>query len=197
MAGIIITPNSGQLPHIEFVRSLFALEVPAGTRFLFPSSGSVVQNLNRSLVGEFDWAWLLAPDHVFQSDILTRLLAQMSDIIVPLCVKRSPPHQLVIGSETTVTDETSGREYPGYLPLGLDDLDDRVFSVEIAGSAGMLIRRGVFDAIGAPYFESTDGLYLNEDVEFCRRVRAAGYEINVDPAARLAHIVPVPVWPIR
>lgn len=196
MTGRIITPNAGSLPHIEFVRDLLALDAPEGTEYLFPSSGSVVQNLNRALQGEFAWAWLLAPDHRFHPDLLTRLLAREADVVVPLCVKRSPPHQLVIGDETSVRDTSTGREYPAYTPLALDRVPDTPFTVEIAGSAGLLVRKHVLDAIGFPYFESSDGLYLNEDVVFSQRVRRAGFQILCDPHAHLAHIASVPVWPI-
>lgn len=194
-SGTVVVPNSGQLRHIEFVRDLFALETPPGTRFDFPSSGSVVQNLNRAvreLRGE--WAWLQSDDHRFAPDLLLHLLALQAPIVVPLCVKRSPPYRLLVGRETTVEDPHSGRTYPGFVPLNSEDLPAEPFSVEIAGTGGMLVRREVFDAIGYPYFESTDGLYLNEDVEFCRRARAAGFQILCDPTARLGHISSVPVW---
>jgi GT2 family glycosyltransferase len=195
--GTIIVPNPGMLRHIEFVRDLFRLDKPAGTEVVFPSSGSVVKNLNnavRELHGE--WAWLQSDDHRFGPDLLNRLLAHEADIVVPLVVKRSPPYGLVVGSETTVTDELSGRTYPAFVPLDQDALAGSPFSVEMAGTAGMLIRRRVFDALGFPYFESTDGLYTNEDIEFCRRARAKGFEILCDPNARLGHIVSTPVWPL-
>lgn len=171
--------------------------MPRDTEFLFPSGGSVVQNLNRALYGrQFDWAFLLAPDHRFGAGLLNQLLAHGAPIVVPLCVKRSAPYPLVIGRETTTRDEKTGREYPAYVALGLGDTPSSPFTVEVAGNAGALIRREVFDALGYPYFESTDGLYVNEDVTFSLRARAAGFDILVDPDARLAHITHVPVWPI-
>lgn len=194
--GTIIVPNSGLLRHVEFATDLFRLDKPEGTRVVFPSSASVVKNLNnaiRELHGE--WAWLQADDHRFAPDLLTRLLSHEADVIVPLCIKRSPPYALVIGNEETITDEHSGRTYPGFVPLDPEDTPHEVFPVEVAGSAGMLIRRRVFEALGYPYFESTDGLYTNEDITFCQRVRAAGFEILCDPHARLGHISSVPVWP--
>jgi GT2 family glycosyltransferase len=178
------------------VRDLFALDKPEGTLVVFPSSGSVVQNLNRALREmRGEWAWLQSDDHRFAPDLLHRLLSHEADVVVPLCVKRSPPYRLVVGTETTVTDEHTGRRYPGFVPLDREALPSEVFPVEIAGTAGMLIRRHVLDAVGYPYFESTDGLYLNEDVEFCRKVRATGLEVLCDPNAALGHVSSVPVWP--
>lgn len=196
--GTIIVPNAGHLRHIEFVRDLFALEKPEGTRVVFPSSGSVTQNLNRALRElHGEWAFLLADDHTLPRDLLVRLLALEAEIAVPLCVKRTPPHQLVVGTETEILDIHSGRRYPAYTPLPLGSVPDEPFPVEIAGTGGMLIRRFVLDAIGGyPWFESSDGLYLNEDIEFSRKARRAGFRIICDPHSRLGHIASVPVWAI-
>jgi GT2 family glycosyltransferase len=65
-----------------------------------------------------------------------------------------------------------------------------------AGSAGMLIRRRVFDAIDDPWFTpAPDAVGLNEDINFCRKVRAAGFQIWCDPAALLGHIANYTVYP--
>lgn len=195
--GTIVVPNAGYFRHTTFVRDLFALHKPNGTRVAFPSSGLVTQNLNRALLElHGDWAWLQADDHTFKPDLLFRLLDHDADIVAPLCVRRSAPHHLVIGKETTVEDEPTGRTYPAYDAMALADVPDEPFTVEIAGTGGMLIRRHVLEAVGFPYFESTDGLYLNEDIEFSRKARAAGLQILVDPNAHLGHICSVPVWPI-
>ena len=94
-------------------------------------------------------------------------------------------------------DERTGRLYPGYEPIGLSEVPDEIFPVVASGSAGMLIRRNVLDTIGYPYFESSDGVFLNEDLEFCRRCREAGFEIMCDPHSYLGHIGQFTVWPAR
>lgn len=196
--GTIVVPNSGELRHTASVHSLLDCVKPPGTQLLLPQSGLVTQNLNRAL-REFhgEWAWLQADDHVFKPDLLTRLLDHQAPVAVPLILKRSEPHQLVIGTKAVFEDETVGRSYPAYVPMDLADVPDEPFTVEVAGTAGMLVRREVFDAIGYPYFESTDGLYLNEDIEFSRKVRAAGFDLLVDPDAHIGHLVTTPIWPVR
>lgn len=199
--GLIVIPNSGMLRYTQFVIDLLSVDKPPGSKYAFPVSGSVVQNLNRAIwdVHETDswsWVWCQADDHAFSPDLLMRLLDHERDVVCPLIVRRSTPHRLVIGKEEVFPDEPSGRTYPGYVALALEDVPDELFTVEIAGTAGMLIRRPVLDAIGYPYFESTDGAYLNEDIEFSRKVRRHGFDIWVDPKARMAHLVTTPVWPV-
>ena len=51
----------------------------------------------------------------------------------------------------------------------------------------------MLEAIGEPYFETFGK--QNEDLEFCRKIRNAGFKIHVDTAALLGHIGQVIVWP--
>lgn len=194
--GTIIVPTNGMIRHVPFIRDLLQCDRPEGTKISFPTSGLVTQNLNRALSElHGEWAWLHADDHAFKPDLLTRLLDHEADIVCPLIVRRFNS-DLVFGDEAESKDELNGRMYPAYVPIALDEVPDKPFTVEIAGTGGMLIRKRVFDALEQPYFESTDGAYLNEDIEFSRRVRAAGFEILVDPNAHLGHIVSRPLWPI-
>lgn len=195
-AGTIVVPNNGSFRHTAAVHSLLGVHKPDGTHVLLPQSGLVTQNLNRALRQlHGQWAWFQADDHVYPQDLLFRLLDHGADVVAPLCVRRSAPHHLVLGAERTFVDEFTGREYPAYEAAGLEEIPKEPFTVEIAGTAGMLVRRHVLEAVGDPWFESTDGLYLNEDIEFCRKVRAAGFQILVDPAAHIGHLVTVPMWP--
>ena len=198
MPGTIIVPTTGLIRHTEFAHSLERLVRPEGTRVHYPTSGSVVTNLNRAirmLPSEHEWVWLLGDDHVFDPHLLSRLLEHDAPIVVPLCAKRSAPYRLVCGGETTTFDEHTGREYPALEPLALEDVPAAPFTVELSGTAGMLIRRQVLRAIGDPWFESTDGLYLNEDFTFCQKARAHGFEILCDPEAWLGHIGSMRITP--
>lgn len=199
--GSIIIPISDGLRYPEFFIDYSALHVPPGTSASINRSASIVANLNHSLrtmPEEHMWAWIMGDDHVFPHDLLLKLLDHEADVVVPLCVKRTPPYQLVIyRDEADHQDEWTDRIYPGYLPYDVNEVPDEPFSVVAAGSAGMLIRRNVLDAIGYPWFESSDGIYTNEDLEFCRKVRAAGFEILCDPHLYLGHIGQVHIWPYR
>jgi hypothetical protein len=199
--GTIVIPVGDSLRYPEFFVDYSSLQAPEGTQASIHRSGSVVQNLNESLAGipdDHEWVWILGDDHVFPSNLLVQLLDHDLDVVVPLCVKRTPPFQLVIMSEETeLYDERMGKHYPGYLPYQPLEVPDELFTVVAAGSAGMLVRRHVLDAVGYPWFENTDGVYLNEDFYFCAKVRAAGFEIHCDPYAYLGHIGQMHVWPAR
>ena len=50
--------------------------------------------------------------------------------------------------------------------------EDDLTEIWSAGSAGMLVKRHVFDAVGDPWFTpAPDAIGLNEDINFCRKVR--------------------------
>ncbi len=79
--------------------------------------------------------------------------------------------------EAGVTIDTAGRRITGVEPREVDqgqhDGDRDALAV---GSAGMLVRRDVWDAVGG--FD-TDMALFREDVDFCWRVHAAGYRVRV------------------
>jgi GT2 family glycosyltransferase len=66
-----------------------------------------------------------------------------------------------------------------------DPLPDHPVEVEAISGALMLVRRAVLEAIGG----WDEGYFLHvEDLDFCRRVRDAGYRILFVPDARVTHV---------
>src|SRR5262249_50864063 len=144
------------------------------------ASASVVENLNqivRQLRDEDEWLWILGDDHVWPQDTLMRLLGAMDenpeiDVLVPLVVKRNPPWHLVLFHEAGAYEDG----LPRWRPYEWEEVPEAgPFEVDAAGNAGMLVRRGVLDAIGDPWFRSSGGVVLNEDVMFCRAAREHGF----------------------
>jgi hypothetical protein len=64
-----------------------------------------------------------------------------------------------------------------------------------AGSAGMLIRKHVLDAIKRPVFTTEKGMQ-NEDLLFCKKVREAGFKIWCDVDQKMGHIGLHTVYPM-
>jgi GT2 family glycosyltransferase len=60
------------------------------------------------------------------------------------------------------------------------------FRVDYANACGMVVRRQVFETVGL--LDPAYYIYF-EDVDFCRRARAAGWEIWCVPRARMWHKV--------
>lgn len=133
----------------------------------------------RSLNDHEQWIWLLGDDHIWARGTLSRLLAHDVDIVVPHCLKRIPPFPPVVYSH----QDADGWFVAADLPRkGLTE-------IWAAGSAGMLIKREVFEAIGDPYFRpAPDAEGLNEDLYFCQRAREAGFKLWCDPALPFGHI---------
>ncbi len=184
-----------------FTVSLAGTLQPAGSRLSVMASASVTENLNsviRFLGDDQEWIWIVGDDHVWENNCLMRLLEAMddtpdADILVPLVVKRNPPWHLVIFHEDGEQDDL-----PRWRPYGWEEIpDEGTFEIDAAGSAGMLIKREVLDAIGDPWFRSTGGVVLNEDVTFCRDARARGFRIFASADVTMGHLGIFNVRPMR
>ena len=64
------------------------------------------------------------------------------------------------------------------------------FKVQGVGFGFVAMKSGVFESIPKPWFgQVQDGgnLLIGEDVAFCMKAKAAGYDIWVDPAVKVGH----------
>lgn len=179
----VIAQETGR--YTAFSISLSALQKPEGSyeRWVM---GTYPAEASNELARDFhgDWLWLMGDDHAFAPDILMRLLAHNVDIVSPLCLsRRTPFNPYSFGDRASQT------------PIDLDQYPNGgLVEVEAAGSAGMLIRRHVLEAIGDPWFvHHPDG----EDIHFCDRARARGFNVHVDLDTPLGHITTTVLWPTR
>ncbi|MFI0357222.1 glycosyltransferase [Actinomadura sp. 9N407] len=134
-----------------------------------------------------EWIWLLHDDSAPAHDALAMLLR----------VAESDPNAAVLGAKLRDWDD---RRVLRELGVALDGaarretgLDRREFDqgqhdglrdVMAVGSAGMLVRRDVWDALGG--FDVEFGLF-REDIDFCWRAHAAGHRVVVVSDAVLYH----------
>lgn len=167
---------------------------PTGTQLVARASGSVTENINDALnyLREEDaWVWIIGDDHVWHPDTLVKMLdisdeTPEADILLPLCLKRNPPWHLVLFHKGDIRDEDGVQ---AWIPYDWSEIPQTgVFEVDGAGSAGMLIRRYVLDEMGYPWFESTNGVVLNEDVHFCLKARELGFKIFATADVALGHL---------
>jgi hypothetical protein len=191
--GTIALPTSEIGRFAMFTCALASTKQPEGTNLTMMASASVVENLNhvmRLLRDEDEWVWIIGDDHVWKPDCLTDLLAALddtpeADVIVPLCVKRNPPWQLVVFH----TDGVFPDGVPRWKHFDWKEIPSSgVFEVDAAGSAGMLVRRRVIDAMRDPWFENTAGNILNEDVHFCAKAKKLGFRIFASADVSLGHL---------
>jgi hypothetical protein len=200
--GTIALPTSEIGRFAMFTVSLAGTRQPDNTHLQVMASASVTENLNqviRQLRPVDEWVWILGDDHVWQNDCLLQLLDALddnpdADIVVPLVTKRNPPWHLVLFHEAGLCDDG----IPMWQPYGWDEIPEAgQFEVDAAGSAGMLIRRPVLDAVGDPWFESSGKVVLNEDVVFCMKAKAHGFRIFATADVTMGHLGIFNVRPMR
>ena len=135
-----------------------------------------------------EWVWLLHDDSEPAPDALEQLLRGAAETraaaVLGPKVRDWSDRQVIL--EAGVTIDTAGRRITGVEPREVDqgqhDGDRDALAV---GSAGMLVRRDVWDAVGG--FD-TDMALFREDVDFCWRVHAAGYRVRVITDAIIYHV---------
>ncbi|GGW66702.1 glycosyltransferase family 2 protein [Streptomyces xantholiticus] len=133
------------------------------------------------------WLWLLHDDCAPEPDALAQLLR----------VADSDEHAAVIGPklrgwydrrqllETGVSIANSGRRWTGLDRREQDQgQHDQVRSVLSVSSAGMLVRRDVFEELGG--FDRRLPL-MRDDVDLCWRAHSAGHRVLIAPDAVLRH----------
>ncbi len=182
-----------------FAASLTALTVPPGSAIKWVMGHSIAASRNElvrdllSLDGA-DWLFLLDDDHAFDSDLLVSLLEVDVDIVVPLCLTRAPPYQPVVftgwhDDEHVLRDRLDLNDHP----------DGGILPIHSGGTAGIVIRRRVLEALEEPWFEvgkavSTE---IGEDVYFHDKAREAGFQAWCDLDTPLGHATVATIWPIN
>jgi GT2 family glycosyltransferase len=135
-----------------------------------------------------EWVWLLHDDSEPAPDALQRLLAGAHE--APQAAVFGPKirdwsdRDLLL--EVGATIDRAGRRITGIEPREVDQgQHDGDRDVVAVNSAGMLVRRDVWDEVGG--FDA--GLRLfREDTDFCWRVQAAGYRVRVVTSAVIYHV---------
>jgi GT2 family glycosyltransferase len=135
-----------------------------------------------------EWLWLLHDDFEPAPDALEQLLRGAAEIksaaVLGPKIMDWADREVIL--EAGVTIDTAGRRITGIEPREVDqgqhDGDRDSLAV---GSAGMLVRRDVWDQVGG--FDTGMPLF-REDVDFCWRVHAAGYRVRVVTGAVAYHL---------
>jgi GT2 family glycosyltransferase len=145
-------------------------------------SGRTDPNLTR-----VEWIWLLHDDCEPAPQALERLLraASRDRSVVVLGPKVLDGQDRRTLREAGVSIDRAGRRITGIEPGEIDQgQHDHNKAVLAVGSAGMLVRRDVWDQLGG--FDGRLRLF-RDDLDFCWRVQAAGYRVQVVTDALLYH----------
>jgi hypothetical protein len=173
----------------EFATSMMRLVRPPDTRIMWVQGLDVTANYNKMIEAlEGEWFWIMGDDHIFDPLLLIQLLMHDLDVVVPLCLERQAPFKPVVYSG----EDGFQDGFPVFTVAQLPQTG--VHEVHAAGTAGMLIRKHVLDALEKPIFR-TSGVHQNEDLNLCQKIREAGFKIHCDVDSRLGHIGVFGVFP--
>ncbi len=198
--GIPIVGDMGD----EIFYSFVGLRKPAGS--LLTKIGGKSVDIARNMIVdklEKDWLFLMDSDQTFQPDTLERLLSWDLPIVSGLYFKspgKPVPHAYSyawqegghlysaligqVGKYLQQHKEALAKAGPAVtLPCKREEL----IEADGVGGGCLLIHRRVFNALEKPYFECNAGTFFGEDFYFCRKVRAAGFKIYVDPGVICGH----------
>jgi len=168
------------------------VELPRGTGFPaavaagYDRLGVDVGGGSDSTDGEHTWLWLLhddcAPEPSCLRELLTSAVAHDAVVVGPKVLDWAGRRRLV---EMGLSITGSGRRYTGLEGREYDQgqHDDRLDVLGV-GTAGMLVRRDAWDALGGldPQID-----LFRDDVDFGWRARRAGYRVVVSPHAVVEH----------
>lgn len=194
--GTICVASSDLARYSEFSHSMLQCWRPNDTKIAWQIGLNVAANFNQCIRKmEGDWVWIMGDDHVFPPDTLYRLLDRNVDVVVPLCSRRKPPFIPVLFKERPADSTSPVGSFPYWAWEELPT--SGLHPVHVAGSAGMLIRKHVLDAIGDPWFEvgQCGRELMNEDAHFCLKLKEKGFQVYADVETWIGHLTPMAIWP--
>jgi hypothetical protein len=142
--------------------------------------------------GKIDYThiMLIDSDSIFTPENFMSLLGRNQDIVSGL-VKKTP--FVYAAFKVDPTKDLFQKE--GLTDNNIKNTD--LIEADGAGLAFMLVKRGVFESIKAPWFASTaiddpsgpnGKIYVGEDIYFCLKAKEAGYKIWLDPTVKVGHL---------
>lgn len=188
----ISTPEQGRFS--LFYASFLTLQQPANTVPLIARGAVISENRNaitqQALEIGADWVLYLDDDHVLPPCALMDLLSTNKDVISALYTQRQPPFNPVLMDHRL----DSG----SYLWKQMDSADRGIIKVAAAGAGCLLVRRKVLEALKPPYWTlgQINPASWGDDLDFCRRVTDAGFDIYCHTRVAIGHIMSGVVWPL-
>lgn len=181
--------------HAEFVKCLTKLLqrlTSAGINYdLDITTGTLVYNArdkiaSRAINQNYTHVLWLDADMIFKPTILEDLQDCGKDFVSGVAHSRRPP--FVSCLFRNITDLNHLQRFEAY--------PAEPFRVAGCGFACVLIKTEILEAVKLRYKTCFfPELHWGEDLAFCRRAAALGFEIWADPCVRLGHIGHEPVWP--
>jgi len=194
---VLIGISGGQLARYSvFYDSILHLATPQGTALVQAKGANIAENRNgiaeEALKIGAEWVFYVDDDQVFAPDTLLQLLKHDKDVVSGLYVSREAPFI------PHIYDKEDEREW--CFPRLLKPFDGGLTGpLKATGAGCLLVRTKVFEKMEKPYWRlgqiTKDG--WGDDLNFCHRVREAGFEIWADLNVVVGHQFNATLWPKR
>lgn len=185
---ILIVDNGSQDDSLEKLR----LQLPDGVHMIaLPENryfaGGINAGLAWALCKKGDWFLVMNNDTWVAPHMVTQLIAAAQShaaagIVAPMIYYAGEPKRVWSAGARS----RQGWPFPQELSHRLSSSIQAPYPVDYVTGCGMMISRKVLEHLGL--FDERYQMYY-EDADFCERVRQAGYQILVVPAARMWHLV--------
>lgn len=167
----------------QFAASMMGLETPRDTRVMWVPRVMIDTARNamaQEVIDDPEITHLLMidDDHVFDGNILFKLLNYNVDIIGALAFKRRPDFAPCVYKKNKKGDHYT-------------ILPKEFMEVDAIGSGFVLIKRKVFEDIEFPWFQTEyddNFVHWSVDFDFCKKAKEAGFKIFCDPSISIKHI---------
>ena len=195
MSGMIGISTAEQGRFSVFYASLAGMQRPDNVGVSFARGACISENRNNitksALERDVDWLLYLDDDHILQHDTLMRLLAADKDVISAHYVKRQYPFNPII-----LDVELPNK---AFIWKQLHPKEQGIITCAAVGAGCLLVKRKVLEALTEPYWTlgQIHPASWGDDLDFCSRVRKAGFEVHVDLDNPIGHIMTGIVWPQR
>lgn len=197
MRGVIGVSAAETARFTDFWDSLVHVTLPADTQvdIRVGRGANIAANRNglteQALATGADWIWFVDDDQVFAPNALTHLLSRDVDVVSGHYVARDFPFKGQLFDREDAQGCVAHRL--------LEPTDGGLLRVVAAGAGSLLVRRRVLEALAAPYWTLGQIAKDNwgDDIDFCRRVRAAGFDIWCDLDCPVGHKIQATLWPQR
>ena len=172
--------------YTSFMVSWTLMDKPGFTFFL-PQNPGPIDTIRNNLVTQAlreDCTHLIMmdTDQNYPSDTIPKLLSHNKEVVAVNVHRRYPPFDSILlrgelGNYHHVPDD--------------ECFSGELIEIDATGCACMLYDINVFLDIPQPWFESyrlEDGRVVGEDVDFCSKLKGAGYKIYADTSIEVGHL---------